>query len=79
MLTAVFALDLTPQNKPILMRELAVKQLIIDGYRKNKLIYIIPFVAKVLEAVANSKVFSPPNPWTMAILKVLKVHLPCMS
>jgi hypothetical protein len=60
------------RNKPILMRDLAVKQLIIDGYQKNRLIYIIPFVAKVLEAVATSRVFRPPNPWTMAILAVLK-------
>ena len=31
----------------------------------------MPFVAKVMESCANSKVFRPYNPWTMAIMNVL--------
>lgn len=31
----------------------------------------MPFVAKVLESCAKSRVFRPPNPWTMAIMNVL--------
>lgn len=34
--------------------------------------YIIPFVRRVLEATRDSVVFRPPNPWTMAILSLLK-------
>lgn len=32
---------------------------------------MVPFVAKVLESCADSNVFKPPNPWTMAIMAVL--------
>ena len=32
---------------------------------------MVPFVAKVLESCADSRVFKPPNPWTMAIMSVL--------
>ena len=31
----------------------------------------MPFVAKVIESSAKSKVFKPPNPWVMAIMAVL--------
>ncbi len=31
----------------------------------------MPFVAKVMESCAKSKVFKPPNPWTLAIMNVL--------
>jgi len=33
--------------------------------------YVVAFVAKVLESCAESRVFKPPNPWTMAIMSVL--------
>ena len=33
--------------------------------------YVVAFVAKVLESCADSRVFKPPNPWTMAIMSVL--------
>lgn len=33
--------------------------------------YVIPFVAKVMESCAKSRVFKAPNPWTMAIMNVL--------
>ena len=32
---------------------------------------MVPFVAKVLESCAESRIFKPPNPWTMAIMSVL--------
>ena len=35
------------------------------------LLYVVPFVAKVLESCAESRVFKPPNPWTMGIMAVL--------
>ena len=37
----------------------------------QELLYVVPFVAKVLESCAESRVFKPPNPWTMAIMRVL--------
>ena len=32
---------------------------------------MVPFVAKVMESSAKSKVFKPPNPWVIAIMAVL--------
>ena len=37
----------------------------------QELLYVVPFVAKVLEACSESVVFKAPNPWTMAIMSVL--------
>ena len=33
--------------------------------------YVVPFVAKVLESCAKSRVFKPPSPWTMGIMNLL--------
>lgn len=43
----------------------------MEGYDTQRLIVVIPFTCKVLEQCANSKVFSPPNPWLISILKLL--------
>lgn len=43
----------------------------LEGYDSNRLIVVIPFVCKVLEQCSKSIVFKPPNPWLMAILKLL--------
>ncbi|KAK2550448.1 CCR4-NOT transcription complex subunit 1 [Acropora cervicornis] len=61
------------RNKPILMKDLDVKSLIIEAYFKGQqeMLYVVPFVAKVIESSAKSKVFKPPNPWVMAIMSVL--------
>ncbi|KNC78974.1 hypothetical protein SARC_08613 [Sphaeroforma arctica JP610] len=58
-------------DSPILLRDLPMKDLIVEGYHRRRLIFILPFIAKVLEAVKHSAVFSPPNPWTMGILRLL--------
>mmetsp|Transcript_26187 Transcript_26187/g.86121 ORF Transcript_26187/g.86121 Transcript_26187/m.86121 type:complete len:2355 (-) Transcript_26187:1156-8220(-) len=63
------------KNKPILQRDLDLKQLVIDAYEKGRLIAVVPFIAKVLENVSNSRIFKPPNPWTMLILGLLaEIH-----
>ncbi|KAJ8969734.1 hypothetical protein NQ317_006395, partial [Molorchus minor] len=61
------------RNKPILQIDLDLKSLLVEAYHKGQqeLLYVVPFVAKVLEACAKSKVFKPPNPWTMALMNVL--------
>ncbi|KAM7434782.1 CCR4-NOT transcription complex subunit 1 [Porites harrisoni] len=61
------------RNKPILMKDLDVKSLIIEAYFKGQqeMLYVVPFVAKIIESSAKSKVFKPPNPWVMAIMAVL--------
>ncbi|XP_055707339.1 CCR4-NOT transcription complex subunit 1 isoform X2 [Phlebotomus papatasi] len=61
------------RNKPILHVDIDLKSLLMEAYHKGQqeLLYVVPFVAKVLESCAKSKVFHPPNPWTMAIMNVL--------
>ncbi|KAK4519925.1 uncharacterized protein ATC70_010169 [Mucor velutinosus] len=59
------------QNKPIVQKYIAFKELLLEGYDTNRLIVVIPFVCKVLEQGTKNSVFVPPNPWVMAILKLL--------
>ena len=59
------------KNKPIKHQNIAFKELLIQGYDNNRLIVAIPFVCKVLEQCAKSRVFRPPNPWLMAIVRLL--------
>ncbi len=59
------------KNKPILQKDLDFKQLIVDAYDKGRLIAVIPFIAKVIDSCANSRIFRPPNPWTMMVLGLL--------
>ena len=42
-----------------------------EGFETGKLIVSVPFVCKILENCATSKVFKPPNPWVMAIMRLL--------
>ena len=60
------------RNKPILHRDLNVKELLLEGYESGRLVACVAFVAKVLEGVMESRVFRPPNPWVMALLNTLR-------
>ncbi|KAJ1565991.1 hypothetical protein HK096_005111 [Nowakowskiella sp. JEL0078] len=65
-------------NKPIKHKNLAFRELLVEGFDNNRMIVIIPFVCKVLEQCAGSRVFKPPNPWLMSIMKVLaELYLFC--
>lgn len=61
------------RNRPILFNEIDLKSLVLEAYHKGQqeLLYVVPFVAKVIESTAKSRVFKPPNPWTIAIMNVL--------
>lgn len=61
------------RNQPILYIDLDLKALLLEAYHKGQqeLLYVVPFVAKVLESCAKSIVFKPPNPWSMALMNVL--------
>uniref|UniRef100_A0A8C9VPM2 CCR4-NOT transcription complex subunit 1 n=1 Tax=Scleropages formosus TaxID=113540 RepID=A0A8C9VPM2_SCLFO len=61
------------KNKPILYTDLELKSLLLEAYVKGQqeLLYVVPFVAKVLESSLRSVIFRPQNPWTMAIMNVL--------
>jgi len=60
-------------NKPILYKDLEIKALVIEAFFKGQqeLLYVVPFVAKILEACGSSKVFKPPNPWLMGTMSVM--------
>ena len=55
------------------MQDLDLKALLLEAYHKGQaeLLYVVPFVAKVIESCMKSRIFKPPNPWTMAIMNVL--------
>uniref|UniRef100_H2YFJ5 CCR4-NOT transcription complex subunit 1 n=1 Tax=Ciona savignyi TaxID=51511 RepID=H2YFJ5_CIOSA len=62
------------KNSPIFLHyDIDLKSLLYEAYSKGaqELLYVVPFVAKVLESVGKSKVFKLPNPWTEAIMSVL--------
>lgn len=61
------------RNQPILHVDIDLKALVLEAYHKGQqeLLYVVPFVAKVLESCAKSIVFKPPNPWMMALMNVL--------
>jgi CCR4-NOT transcription complex subunit 1 len=59
------------KNKPIKHKNIAFKQLLMEGFQHKRLIVVIPFVCKVLEQCSSSKVFNPPNPWLMGIMRLL--------
>ncbi|KAI8142365.1 CCR4-Not complex component, Not1-domain-containing protein [Fennellomyces sp. T-0311] len=59
------------KDRPIKQKNVSFKDLLLEGYDNKRLIVIIPFVCKVLEQGAKSRVFKPPNPWLMAVLKLL--------
>lgn len=61
------------RNRPILHIDLDLKSLLVEAYHKGQqeLLYVVPFVAKIVESCAKSKAFKPPNPWTMGIMNVL--------
>lgn len=61
------------RSQPILHLDLDLKALLLEAYHKGQqeLLYVVPFIAKVLESCAKSTAFKPPNPWTMALMNVL--------
>jgi CCR4-NOT transcription complex subunit 1 len=60
------------KDKPIKFKSISFKDLIIEGWETDRLMIVLPFTCKVLEQVTKSTAFKPPNPWLMAILRLLK-------
>jgi len=59
------------RNKPILSKDLELKELIIDAYQNGKLTAIMPFICRILDHTSKTKVFHPKNPWIQAIMSLL--------
>ena len=60
------------RNRPINLRRMNLKALLMWGYESARLIAVCSFVAKIIEGTKESRVFRPPNPWLMAILGVMR-------
>jgi CCR4-NOT transcription complex subunit 1 len=60
------------RNRPLLHRDLNVKELLHEAYEQGRLISVVAFVAKLMEGVSESGVFRPPNPWSMAVMAALR-------
>lgn len=59
------------RDLPIRHRQLAVKDLLVQGYAAKRLKLAIPFVCQIMRQCSKSRVFHWPNPWVVAILRVL--------
>ncbi|EDQ86346.1 uncharacterized protein MONBRDRAFT_33815 [Monosiga brevicollis MX1] len=73
-LATFLGLQTLARNKPILQRDLDLKAIILSSYEQGSrsLQLLLPFVAKVLDTAQYSRVFRPPNPWLMSLLRILK-------
>jgi hypothetical protein len=59
------------KNKPILAKDLDIKEIIFEAFENGKLMAIVTFVCRILDHSSKTKVFHPKNPWIQAILSVL--------
>ena len=59
------------RNKPILLRLLDLKDLIIKSYEKDNMNTIIPFICNILKSCLSSEVFTQANPWIIALFSLL--------
>lgn len=59
------------RNKPVRLQDLAVKDLLIQGFDNDRLPIAMPFVCNLLSFCADSTIFHPPNPWLMGVLELL--------
>lgn len=59
------------KNKPIYHRDLSPKDLLCQAYDQGTFVAVVPFVAKIMESCSQSKVFKPPNPWVVAIARLM--------
>ena len=58
-------------DKPIRYTNVAFREMLLEAMKEDRLDIVVPFVSKVLQSAAESKVFRPPNPWTVGILQLL--------
>ena len=59
------------RDKPIKHKNIAFKELLIEGWETSRLLLVIPFTCEVLAQGVKSVVFKPPNPWVMEVIGLL--------
>lgn len=62
------------KNRPIIKTDLDLKSLLLEAYFKGQqdLLFVVPFIAKVMESIENSKVW---NNFEVYSMKVLSKYL----
>jgi CCR4-NOT transcription complex subunit 1 len=58
-------------NKPILAKDLDLKEILLEGYNSGGITLPLILVCQILRQAQNSKVFKPNNPWMRAIFSIL--------
>lgn len=58
-------------DRPLKRDQVALKYMLVEAFDFKTLHLIIPFVCKILDQAGHSKIFRPPNPWVLGIIKVL--------
>jgi hypothetical protein len=66
-----FGLITIGSNKPILRKELDVKEKIYEALETQKVDKLLPIVINIFESVKISKLFKKNNPYIMAILSIM--------
>ena len=59
------------RDKPIKHKNIAFKELLLEGWESQRLLLAIPFTCEVLLQGVKSVVFKPPSPWIMEIIGLL--------
>ena len=59
------------RDKPIKHKNIAFKELLIEGWETQRLLLVIPFTCEILTQGTKSVVFKPPNPWVMEVIGLL--------
>uniref|UniRef100_A0A1I7U3B8 CNOT1_HEAT domain-containing protein n=1 Tax=Caenorhabditis tropicalis TaxID=1561998 RepID=A0A1I7U3B8_9PELO len=61
------------RNKPILLIDLDLKNLLLEAYYKgqSELLFVVPFISKILTACSKTTLFTPTCAWIRSILRVL--------
>jgi CCR4-NOT transcription complex subunit 1 len=63
------------RNKPVLAKDMDLKEMIKEAYMQGRMVAVLPFVEKVLAGCTDSKVFRATNPMIAGLLSLLaEIH-----
>lgn len=65
------------RDKPLRRDQVALKFLLVEAYDFKTLHLVIPFVCRILDQARHLRVFRPPNPWVLGVLRVLAELYEC--
>jgi len=59
-------------SRPILSKELDMKQLLLQGFAHDNRKLVITFVCRILKEAHRSQIFKVSNPWVNGLLQILR-------